>query len=168
MSGRLKISETNALVRDTAERDSPLQVQAGDRANHASGENTASELLQNGVRTTFRRAEQLVSLGQGNVEALVKSGQAWTAGVQDLTKQMIATAQASFDETLTSFKALTAVKSPQDAFDVQTKLARTALEKTLAESGRFGEGAVTLFEQTLAPLVARATLVVETLSTRED
>jgi hypothetical protein len=42
----------------------------------------------------MKTAEEFVVFGQGNVEALVKSGQIWAAGVQDLTKQVAATAQA--------------------------------------------------------------------------
>jgi len=81
--------------------------------------------------------------------------------VQDLAKQFAASAQASFDESLATFKALSSVKSPQEALDLQTTLARTVLEKTLAETGRIGDASLKLFEQTAAPIAARATLTVE-------
>ena len=120
--------------------------------------------IQEGFGATVKQAEELVSLGQGNLEAILKSGQIWAAGVQDLAKQVAASAQVSLDETLATFKALSSVKSPQEALDLQTKLARSALEKTLAESSRIGDASVKLFEQTLAPLTARATLAVEKFS----
>ena len=47
-----------------------------------------------------------MAFSQGNVEAMVKSGQIWAAGVQDIGKQIAANAQASFDETMSTFKAL--------------------------------------------------------------
>ena len=78
----------------------------------------------------MKTAEELVSFSQGNLEAILKSGQIWAAGMQDLSKQVAATAQASFDETMSTFKALTSVKSLKDAIDLQASLARATMEKT--------------------------------------
>ena len=39
----------------------------------------------------MKTAEQFITFGQGNVEALVKSSQIVATGLQDLTKQMAAT-----------------------------------------------------------------------------
>ena len=115
---------------------------------------------------TPMKVEELVSLGQGNFAALLQAGQIWTTGLQQLATQVAASAQASLGETLAVFTALSSAKSPQDALDLQTKLVRSALEKTLADSGRIGDASVKLLEQTLAPLTARATLTVETFSKR--
>ena len=119
-----------------------------------------------GLHMTPMKVEELVSLGQGNFAALLQAGQIWTTGLQQLATQVAASAQASLGETLAVFTALSSAKSPQDALDLQTKLVRSALEKTLADSGRIGAASVKLLEQTLAPLTARATLTVETFSKR--
>ena len=74
---------------------------------------------------------------------------------------MAANAQASFDETMSMFKALTGAKSLKDAFDLQSSLARTTMEKTLAESGKLTDASVKLTEQALAPLTARVSLAME-------
>ena len=60
-----------------------------------------------------------------------------------------------------TFKALTSVKSLKDAFDLQASLARSTMEKTLAESGKLTDASLKLTEQTLAPLTARVSLAVE-------
>jgi phasin family protein len=117
--------------------------------------------VKEGMEKAMKTAEELVAFGQGNVEALVKSGQIWAAGVQDIGKQMAASAQASFDETMSTFKAFTSVKSLKDAFDLQSSLARSTMEKTLAESGRLTDASLKLTEQTLAPITARVSLAVE-------
>ena len=65
-----------------------------------------------------------MAFGQGNLEAFVKSGQIWAAGVQDLQKQIAATAQARSRRRMSTFKAMTGVKSLKDAFDLQASLAR--------------------------------------------
>ena len=46
------------------------------------------------MEKTVKTAEEFVSFSQGNVEALMKAGQIWAAGVQDLNKSFAATAQA--------------------------------------------------------------------------
>ena len=84
----------------------------------------------------MKTAEELVAFGQGNFEAIVKSGQIWASGVQDIGKQMAANAQASFDDTMSTFKAISSVKSLKDAFDLQASLARSTMEKTLTEFGQ--------------------------------
>ena len=116
-----------------------------------------------GIEMAMKSAEEFVTFSQGNVEAVVKSGQIWTAGVQDLSKQVAASAQATFEETLATFKALTSVKSLRDAFELQTNFARSAMEKAMAESGKLTDASFKLTEQTLAPITARVNVAVEKL-----
>jgi phasin family protein len=122
---------------------------------------TTQAKVKEGMEKAMKTAEEFVTFGQGNVEAVVKSSQIWAAGVQDLSKHVAATAQATFDETFSTFKALTSVKSLKDAFDLQAAFARSAMEKTLAESGKLTDASMKLTEQALAPITARVTLAVE-------
>ena len=117
--------------------------------------------VKEGMEMAMKTAEEFVTFSQGNVEAVVKSSQIWTAGVQDLSKQVAATAQATFDETLANFKALTSVKSLKDAFELQASFARAAMEKAMAESGKLTDASFKLTEQTLAPITARVGVAVE-------
>ena len=117
--------------------------------------------VKEGMEKAMKTAEELVAFGQGNLEALVKSGQVWATGVQDIGKQIAADAQASFDETMSAFKAISGARSLKDAFDLQAGLARSTLEKTLAQSGKLTDASMKLTEQVLAPLTARFSLAVE-------
>jgi phasin family protein len=130
-------------------------------ANAAAGITETQAKMKEGVEKAMKTAEELMAFSRGNVEAMVKSGQIWAAGMQDISKQVAATAQASFDESLSTFKALTSVKSLKDAFDLQSSFARAALEKTLAESGKLTDASVKLTEQALAPITARVTAAME-------
>ena len=109
----------------------------------------------------MKTAEDLVTFGQGNFEAFAKAGQIWAAGVQDLGKQVAATAQAQMDQTVATFKALAGVKSFKEAVDLQSSLARSTVEKAVAETGKLTGASMKLAEQTMAPLTARVTLAVE-------
>ena len=67
--------------------------------------------VKEGMEKAMKTAEEVMAFSQGNLEAMVKCGQIWAAGVQDIGKQIAANAQASFDETMTTFKAMSSVKS---------------------------------------------------------
>ena len=113
---------------------------------------------------TIKATEDLVAFGQGNLEAFVKAGQIWAAGVQELSRTVAATAQAQLDETLATVKALAGVKSLKEAVDLQTTLARASAEKVATEASKLTDASLKLAEQTLAPLTARVNLAVEKFS----
>lgn len=125
-----------------------------------SAETTIEKATVN-MEKAMKTAEDLVSFGQGNMEAFVRAGQIWAAGVQDLGKQVAATAQAQMDQTVATFKALAGVKSFKEAVDLQSNLARSTVEKAVSETGKLTDFSLKLAEQTLAPITARVTLAVE-------
>src|SRR5271165_5503370 len=167
--GKSKPSEPLAIASETVERaaaattkrfeQASASVQEGISTAAAGLEKTQASMKQ-GMERAMKTAEELVAFSQGNVEACVKSGQIWAAGMQDLSKHVAASAQASLDETLSTFKAMTGVKSLKDAFDLQAGLARSSVEKAVAETGRITDASVRLAEQTFAPITARVTLAV--------
>ncbi|HJS83984.1 MAG TPA: phasin family protein [Acetobacteraceae bacterium] len=109
----------------------------------------------------MKTAEEILAFSQGNVAAFVRSGQIWAAGLQDLGKQVAATAQGQIADTVSAFKAIAGAKSVRDAIEVQAALARNTIEKTFAESGRITEASLKLTEQAIAPVAARVSLAVE-------
>lgn len=109
----------------------------------------------------MKATEELVSFSQGNLEALIKSNQILVQGLQDLSRQTLAAAQAQFEEAVAVFKALPGVKSVKEALDLQTSLTRSAFEKSVAETSRLTDASFKLAEQVTAPLVARLTAAVD-------
>ena len=130
-------------------------------AQAAVGFEQTQARMKEGVEKAMKNAEDFVAFGQGNMEAMMKAGQIWAAGMQDLGKQVAATAQGSMEETMATFKAMGTVKSLKDAIDLQAGLARATIEKTLAESGKLTDASIKLTEQTMAPITARVSLAVE-------
>jgi phasin family protein len=109
----------------------------------------------------MKTAEEFVSFGHGNVEALVKSGQIVATGLQDISKLMAASAQASMDEAMNTFRALTSVRSFKEAIDLQAMLARSTVEKTLTQTGQVAETSFKLAEQAIAPIASRMSLAAQ-------
>jgi phasin family protein len=119
------------------------------------------EQVKEQMDKALRTAEELVTFGQGNLEAMIKSSQIWLAGVQDLSKQVASNAQEQVDATVSALRALTGVRSPKEAMEVQANLARNSFEKALTESRRLTDSSVKLAEQAVAPIAARVTLAFE-------
>jgi phasin family protein len=161
-----KITEVVSPSEETAAKITEATVtsiKAGVAKATAGFEATQAQVKE-GVKKAVSTAEDIVAFNQGNLEAIVKAGEIWTAGVQDLTKTITAAAKASFDESIATFKAITSAKSLKDALDLQAAYARSTLEKTLAESSKITDASFKLTEQALAPITARVTVAVEKIS----
>lgn len=133
-------------------------------AKATAGFEATQAKIKEGVEKAMKTAEELVAFNHGNLEAMMKSSQIWATGVQDLSKHMAAAAQASLDEGMSAFKALSAAKSLKDAFELQSSFARAALEKSMTQSGKLTDASLKLTEQALAPITARVTAAVEKFS----
>ena len=109
-------------------------------------------------------AQDFVNFGQGNVEAFVRSSQILATGMQDMGKQMAATAQSSMEEMMATFRAMAGVRSIKDAMEMQATLARMTVEKAMAQTNQVAETSFKLAEQAIAPIAGRVTLAVESFS----
>ena len=145
----------------TTSADTVSAVTAEAIAPVAALQPTQTSVTQ-GIKTMMKSTEDFVAFGQANLEAFVKSGQIWSTGMQELTKQFASTAKASFEESVSTFKAITTAKSVKEAMDLQSTFAKAALEKAMAESNKLTDASIKLTEQTLAPITARVTVAVET------
>jgi hypothetical protein len=108
-----------------------------------------------------KSTEKMASFNQGNVEALIKSGQVWVAGCHAISKSVAATAQANLDKSMSTWTALVSVKSLREALDLRSSLAHASLEAAFAETGKFTDASLKLAGETMAPLTERLTVAVE-------
>jgi hypothetical protein len=99
----------------------------------------------------------------GTLGALVQSGQIWAAGLQDIGRQVAALTQAQLESVLKTWQALAQAKSVQEALDLETALARDAVEAAITHTGRLTGASLKLTGQALAPILARVTLAGEKL-----
>jgi phasin family protein len=166
MSIKPKITEVPSVTEQTADQtiESTVTNLKDGIAKATAGFEATQTKMKEGMEKAMKTAEELVAFNQGNVEAIVKSSQIWATGVQDLSKHFAAAAKASLDESMAAFKALTSVKSLKDAIELQTSFARSAMEKTMAESGKLTDASFKLTEQAMAPITARVSVAVEKFS----
>jgi phasin family protein len=117
----------------------------------------ATRTLDSLTKTT----EQITSFSQGNVEAIMRSGQVWAVGCQAISKTMAATAQTHLDQTMSAWRALITVKSLREAMDLRASLTHAPFETAFAEAGKLTDASMKLVEETMAPITERITLAAE-------
>jgi phasin family protein len=122
------------------------------------------EQMTKGAEGIFKAAEDAAEFGRGNVEAFTKAAQTWASGSQDLARQYMALAQGLTDHAMEGAKALSGVKSVNEAAELQAKFAKAALEKMVAEGTKLQEASVKLAESAFAPVNARMTMAMEKLA----
>ena len=120
--------------------------------------------MTKGAESIFKAAEEAADFGRGNVEAFTKAAQTWASGSQDIARQYMALAQGLTDHALEAAKALSGVKSVNEAADLQAKLAKAALEKMVADGTKLQEASFKLAESAFAPVNARMTAAMEKLA----
>jgi phasin family protein len=122
--------------------------------------NTVTQALNTAMKST----QDFVSFGKANFEAATESGRILAAGVQDLTKHLVSTATASYEDAVATAKALGAAKSVKEAIDLQGAHAQASISKAVSEAKKLTDASVKLTEQAMAPLTARVALAVESLA----
>ena len=128
----------------------------------AKGLETSQVKIKEQVEKAMKTAEEVLVFSQGNMEALMKAGQIYATGFQDISKHFAASSRNSLEESVAFTKALMGVKSVKEAVDLQTGFTKTSIEKAVSETNRLTDASVKLTEQVIAPLTARFTLAVET------
>jgi phasin family protein len=109
-------------------------------------------------------AGEVGAFSKGNVEAVIESGKILGAGVQALGKDCVVESKGAIDTFTTDLKALAAVKSPTELFQLQGKLARRNFDNAVAYGSKTSESLVKLANEVFAPISNRVSLAVDKVS----
>ncbi len=108
--------------------------------------------------------EQTTQSSRGTVDAVMESQKVWAAGFQNISEIMTAAAQAQFDHTLATIKAMSVAKTVKEAMDLQMAATRISFERALANTGKLSDASMSLVEQGIAPITAQMTMSLEKLA----
>jgi len=133
-------------------------------AQATAGLEQAQATMRTSMEKAMKTGEEMISFGQGNFEAVTRASQIFATGMQDLTQHYAATAKASMEEAMSSFKALSSAKSIKDAMEIQSQLMRGMFEKAVSQHSFLTDSSIKLSEQALAPITARVSLAAEKFS----
>jgi phasin family protein len=96
-----------------------------------------------------------------NLEAVVASVTAATKGAESLGALAMSYSKKAMEDQVSAAKALAGAKSVQEAVELQTSWAKSALELYMAEMGKMGETVAAAVKDSMKPLNERVTATVE-------
>lgn len=128
---------------------------------------TAAE-MQTRARAAYDKSTAMTAdvtaFQKGNFDALVESGKVLAAGMQDLGRTAVEDAKLAAETVTADVKALVAVKSPTELFQLQGEIARRNLDTIVARTSKNAEVMMKLASDMFAPLSTRASIAMERLT----
>ena len=105
--------------------------------------------------------DDIIAFNQNNFDAFVASSTAMAKGFEELTKEYVAYANESFEDAIEAGKQIVAAKTMNEAFDLQTKIAKETWEKAIAESQKITEISTGIFKTASTPISERVQATVD-------
>ncbi|MBP2230730.1 phasin family protein [Azospirillum agricola] len=142
-------------------------VKAGQEQTVKQFEQTATvakEQFDKAASQLLKSYEDIQAANKATVAALVESGSIAAKGAEDLSREFVAYSQSALDKSITTGKALLTAKSLQEVVELQNSFFKSSFDSLVAEASRIQELSVKVTNEALAPLNARVTATVETLS----
>jgi phasin family protein len=154
-----KTKEAVEQTAETAKRVSEGNVEAFKRATDET--TTTLRRVTEGAGEGYR---ELAEMGQGNIEAFIRSGRVVLEGWQEMNREFVSYAQAQLQENAEAGRAFARSRTVQDALQVQRDYVRASLEKFVDGATKLNDIATRVVNDSLVPLQARASQNAEQVS----
>lgn len=113
------------------------------------------------VEASMKSLDDLSEMTRANVEALVASARAATAGVEQVMTHLTETSKKSFEDTSAMVKTLVAAKSPNELMQLQSDFAKAQFDTAVAEYSKLTEMMVKLAGEVMEPVQNQVALATD-------
>ena len=124
--------------------------------------------LQSRAKAAYERGTEMTAdvtaFHKGNFDAVVEAGKVLAAGMQDLGRKAVEDAKSAAETVTADVKAMAAVKSPTELFQLQGEIARRNLDTLVARTSKNAEVMMKLANDMFAPISTRASVAMERLT----
>ena len=117
----------------------------------------SKETIESGMKSL----DELSTMTKGNVEALMASTKAATAGLETIAHQVAEFSRKSFEDTTAVARAMTTVKTPNEFMQLQSDFAKTQFDAAVAEMSKLSETLVKLAGEVFEPMQNRMALATD-------
>jgi phasin family protein len=121
-----------------------------------------TQAFKDAIERSLTAFNDLNAHSKNNLEALMASATAASKGAETLGAQAFAYSKKAMEDQMTAARQLGSARSVQEAVELQTAWAKSALEGYLAELNKASETVAASVKETLTPINARITAAVET------
>lgn len=130
--------------------------------NNVEQFSTASnQAFKDGVDKSLAALAEANTVSKKNLEAVVASVTAATKGAEALGAETFAYSKKAAEDQVAAVKSLAAAKSVQEAMELQTAWAKSAMEGYMAQMSRASEIVSASIKDSMKPLNERASAAVE-------
>ena len=130
--------------------------------------------MQNGVpqanemmASFSKAATDATEFNRASLEAVSRSAQLWTTGLQDIGQRYLAMSQGVAEGFVASAKAMTSAKTLQEVAAIQTSFFKTVQEQVTGQATQLGEATAQLFKQASAPMAEQAAAASAVMAPRK-
>jgi phasin family protein len=120
-----------------------------------------SQVFKDAVEKSLTALNEVNTQSKQNLEAVVASVTAATKGAETLGAHALAYSKKTLADNVAAAKSLSSARSVQEAIELQTTWAKTAMEAYMAEMNAASEIVAASLKETVTPLNARVTAAVE-------
>lgn len=120
-----------------------------------------NQAFKDSAEKSLTALNEMNAQGKRNLEAVVASVTAATRAAETLGAQAMSYTKSSLEKQVEAARALTGARSVQEAVELQTTFARSALETYVAEMNKATEVMSAAVKDTFKPLNERATAMME-------
>jgi phasin family protein len=120
-----------------------------------------NQAFKDNIEKSLAALTEINTHSKQNLEALVASVTAATKAAEELGAETVAYSKKAFEDQVAAAKSLAGAKSVQEAIELQTAFAKSALEGYLAQFGKVSELFAASVKETVKPLNERVAAVVE-------
>lgn len=139
-------------------------VQAGNEAATKQYHQAMDMLKQQVEKTStavFQGYDEVSSLNQANVDAVVKSSTVITNGFESLSRELMDFAQKQIETNVETTRKLFGATTVRELFDLQSDFARNAFDTVLNESQKVTEMGVKVANEALEPIQNQTSVAME-------
>lgn len=121
----------------------------------------SNQAFKDGVEKSLAALSEANTYSKKNMEAVVASVTAATKGAEALGAQTLAYSKKAAEDQVAAAKSLAGAKSIQEAMELQTTWAKSAMEAYIAQMSKASEIVSASIKDSMKPLNERASAAVE-------
>lgn len=144
-------------IMDTTTTTAPTDFTATMRDTAADMQTRAKAAYEKGTELTA----DVTAFHKGNFDAMVEAGKVLAAGMQELGRTSVEQARTAAETATADVKAMAAVSSPTELFQLQGEIARRNLDAIVAHTSKNAEAMMKLANDMFAPISTRASVAME-------
>lgn len=160
--------ETNPEKITETMKTNAAQLNAAAETAMTSGKAAMEQIAaksKEAVEHSMKSLDEMTEMARGNVEALLASARAASAGIESIAAHIGEVSKKSFEEVSVAMKAISSAKTPNEMMQLQSDFAKTQFDSSVAEMSKLTEMMMKLAGEVFEPMQNRIAIATDKVKT---